>query len=130
MSAKDFDNPLVAGFGTATAEAPPLPAQQHLDATDGNKVAPPVTVQEYGSGKVHEVDSAGDHVGGGGAAQTSAESAEAIANGDYEAKGVTRPDLEAEIDRRNAERGEDDQISKSGNKGDLVAALQADDDNA
>lgn len=124
MSAKDFDNPRVAGFGTATAEEPPLPAQQHLDATDGEKVNGTLSVQEYGSGKVHEVAADGSHTGSGGDDE---EVAQAIEDGDYEAKGVTKAHLEDEIDRRNEGRDDADKISKSGNKGDLVKALQADD---
>lgn len=37
-------------------------------------------------------------------------------------------DLKAEIDHRNAGRSEDAHIPKVGNKDDLIAALQADDD--
>lgn len=45
----------------------------------------------------------------------------------YEAQTVD--ELKAEIDRRNEGRGEDaiDRIPKTGNKADLVAALEADD---
>lgn len=45
----------------------------------------------------------------------------------YEASTVK--ELEAEIDARNADRPEEQHISKSGNKSDLVAALEADDAN-
>lgn len=41
---------------------------------------------------------------------------------------LTVKQLESEIDARNATRGEDEHISKAGNKPDLVAALEADDD--
>jgi hypothetical protein len=58
---QDWDNPLVVGFGTATAEAPPYPAQQHLDATDGEVVNPPVTVIEN-NGAAHTVAADGSHV--------------------------------------------------------------------
>lgn len=130
MGTRDYDNPLVAGFGTATAEAPPLPAQQHLDATDGEKVAPVVSTQEYGSGKIHQVASDGEHVGSGaaGADEDDYDSPEdAVAERAYNARGVTVDHLKAEIDARNEERDEDSQISKDGKKADLIAALQADD---
>lgn len=45
----------------------------------------------------------------------------------YQGMGVKA--LKAEVDRRNAERGEDDQISKAGKKSDLIERLD-DDDNA
>lgn len=43
----------------------------------------------------------------------------------YEAATVAA--LKAEIERRNHDRDEDDQISTQGNKPDLIAALEADD---
>jgi len=43
----------------------------------------------------------------------------------YEAATVA--DLKAEITRRNADRDEADQVSPQGNKPDLIAALEADD---
>lgn len=43
----------------------------------------------------------------------------------YEAATVA--EIKAEIDRRNADRKADDQISTQGNKPDLIAALVADD---
>ena len=51
----------------------------------------------------------------------------AIADRDYEAKGVLVKHLQAEIDRRNEDRDEDDQIPRTGTKDDLVDALKADD---
>lgn len=57
----DWSNPLVVGFGTATAEEPPFPAQQHLEATDGEVVNPPHTVSEA-DGSVHTVAADGEHV--------------------------------------------------------------------
>jgi hypothetical protein len=124
MSDTKYDNPLVAGFGTATAEDPPLPAAQHLDATDGHKVNAPIDVQER-SGRTHRLDAAGEETGDGGGGDGDAE--DSVADGDYEAKGVTKAHLEDEIDRRNQGREDADKISKSGSKGDLVKALQADD---
>lgn len=119
-----WDNPRVAGFGTATAEDPPLPAQQHLDATGGEKQAS-IDVQEGGTGRVHRVSASGEHEDDGG--EDDGEGADLVADGDYEAKGVTKAHLEAEIDRRNEGRDEADKISKTGNKGELIKALQADD---
>lgn len=124
MSDTKYDNPLVAGFGTATAEDPPLPAQQHLDATDGYKVNAPIQVQE-GSGRTHLLDAAGEEVDPDGSDAPDGE--DSVADGDYESKGVTKAHLEAEIDRRNQGREDGDKISKSGSKADLVKALQADD---
>lgn len=42
-------------------------------------------------------------------------------------KGVTIPDLKAEIAKRNEGRPEEEQLSSDGNRPDLVAALIADD---
>lgn len=39
---------------------------------------------------------------------------------------MTVPELQATIDKRNVGRGEGDQIPRTGNKGELLAALQAD----
>lgn len=69
-------------------------------------------VPEWASSLVH----ADDLDGAGDAGQTS---------GDL---GATKADLQAEIDRRNADRAEDEQIKPEGkNKPDLAAALAADD---
>lgn len=132
---KDWQNPLVAGFGTATAEEPPFPAQQHLDQTDGEKVNGTIDVIEHGYGTVHTVDATGEHTdhtgdGSGGEGEEFAgyDSAEdAIDDGEYGAKGVTKAHLEAEIDRRNKDREESAKVSKSGNKDALIKALEADD---
>lgn len=43
---------------------------------------------------------------------------------------MTKSELKDEIDRRNADRDEDDHLSKSGNKADLVARLEDDDEAA
>ena len=40
---------------------------------------------------------------------------------------MNKNELKAEIDRRNADRDEDDHLSKSGNKDDLIARLEEDD---
>lgn len=45
---------------------------------------------------------------------------------DYDA--LTVPELKDKIAARNADRPDDEQISSDGNKGDLVAALQLDDE--
>ena len=42
---------------------------------------------------------------------------------------LTVDDLKAEIDKRNEGRGEDARLSKTGNKADLIQALEADDNN-
>jgi len=128
----DYDNPQVAGFGTATAENPPFPAQQHLDAWDGEKGAT-VVVQEGGSGKMHAIAPDGEHVDhpgddGDDEPDGEVEPEDAVAERNYEAKGVTKAHLEDEIDRRNETRAPEAQISKSGNKADLIAALKADDE--
>lgn len=138
MSETKYDNPLVAGFGTATADEPPLPAQQHLDAVDGEKVAPVVRVQEN-TGAIHDLDAGGEEsdkepLGGGplhtgeGSGDGAASPEDLVAEGDYEAKGVTKEHLEDEIDARNEGRDEADKISKSGNKSDLIARLREDDE--
>jgi uncharacterized protein YaiL (DUF2058 family) len=41
--------------------------------------------------------------------------------------GMTGKALQAEITKRNSELGEDEQLSKAGNKPDLIATLLADD---
>lgn len=51
-----------------------------------------------------------------------------IAAGEYDAKGVTKDHLLAEINKRNEGREEADQIPTDGKKDDLIAALEADDD--
>jgi hypothetical protein len=53
--------------------------------------------------------------------------AEAISNGDYDAKGVTVAHLQAEIDRRNEDRDEDDELPRSGTKQELIDRLTEDD---
>lgn len=56
-----------------------------------------------------------------------AAAAEAVSNGDYEAKGVLVKHLQAEIDRRNEDRDEDDHIPRTGTKDDLIDRLKTDD---
>lgn len=53
-----FKNKLVAGFGTATADEPPYPAQEHLDCTDGDKIGNVETRVEPNvtAGKAHGVN--------------------------------------------------------------------------
>lgn len=53
--------------------------------------------------------------------------AAAVAEGDYEAKGVLVSHLQDEIDRRNEDLDEDEKIPRSGTKAELIARLQADD---
>lgn len=48
-------------------------------------------------------------------------------HGDHGYSSETVPDLKAEIDRRNQDRDESEQLAKSGTKPDLVGALLADD---
>lgn len=51
----------------------------------------------------------------------------AAANEGYDA--LTVDALKAEIDKRNENRADDARLTKSGSKADLVAALEADDNN-
>lgn len=46
----------------------------------------------------------------------------------YDREGITNDMLRAEIARRNEDRDEDDQLSLSGKKEDLIATLEEDDD--
>jgi hypothetical protein len=58
MSEQQFDNPLVVPFGSASADNPPLPAQQHIDATkDATTNATEVRMASpYAATTTHEYD--------------------------------------------------------------------------
>jgi len=75
-------------------------------------------ISEAGSVETHPVVAFDPNA----SAPTSAADADSSADGGYDSQTVE--ELKAEIDRRNADLPEGEQISKSGNKGDLVAALQ------
>lgn len=51
-----------------------------------------------------------------------------MADEEVQYSDLTVADLKAEIDARNEDRDDEDKISKDGNKGDLVAALELDDE--
>lgn len=49
-------------------------------------------------------------------------------SGDKEYADMTKSELKEEIERRNASRSDDDHLSKSGNKDELIAVLEEDDE--
>lgn len=110
MAPTATDNPIAVGFGTATAEEPPFPAQQHLDAIGGREN---LVYHDASLGEGGQVEYGGDGDDAGLPAS-------------YDE--WSHKQLQAEIDERNTERDADGQINRNGSKVDLAGRLREDDE--